>query len=241
MDSSKRIALVTGSSHGIGLEVIKQLAEGGMSVYLSARNEDKAQEAASGFDSDLDVMFLQLDVTDEKSLQAAVKKVEAEHGKLDVLVNNAAAFADWSETPSSADLNHSRDVMNVNLFGPWRVTQAFLPLLKKSGNARIVNVSSGAGSHGEQQFGLTSSPTTASYAVSKAALNALTVKFASELKGDGILVNSVDPGLTATAPGMEEMGAQPVPEGAKSVVWAAVLDKNGPTGGFYRHGKSLPW
>jgi NAD(P)-dependent dehydrogenase (short-subunit alcohol dehydrogenase family) len=132
-------------------------------------------------------------------------------------------------------------VLDTNLFGVWRVTQAFLELLRGSGRGRIVNVSSGAGSHGEPQFGLSSGPTAASYAVSKAALNALNSKLAAELDGSGVLVNAVDPGLTATAPGMEAMGARPVHEGAASVVWAATLPDDGPTGGFFRDGKPLPW
>ena len=238
----KEVVLVTGASHGIGLEVIRQLTQKGMTVILTARNEEKGRDVAQRLvDEGLQVHFLQLDVSETASVQDAAAKVEEDYGKLDVLVNNAAAFADWSETAGSADLEHSREVMDVNLFGPWRVTQAFLPLLKKSENARIVNVSSGAGSHGETQFGLAAGPTTASYAISKAALNALTVKLAGELQAEGIRVNSVDPGLTATAPGMEEMGARPVSEGASSVVWAATLDKDGPTGGFYRDGQPLPW
>lgn len=236
------IALVTGSAHGIGLEVVRQLAEKGMTVILTARDEKKGQSATRELaDRGLDVHFLQLDIADPASVQRAASQVDEEYGKLDVLVNNAAAYADWSETASSADLAHTQEVMNTNLFGAWRTVQAFLQLLKKSEHARIVNVSSGAGSHGEPQFGLASSPTVASYSVSKAALNALTVKLAVEFKEQSILVNAVDPGLTATAPGMEEMGARPVPEGAASVVWAATLDEDGPTGGFYRDGDPLPW
>lgn len=235
------VALVTGAGHGIGFEVVRQLAERGMTVMLTARDKKKGQAATRELTGGgLDVHFLRLDIADPISVQAAASQVEEVYGKLDVLVNNAAAYADWSETASSADLAHSQEVINTNLFGAWRTVQAFLPLLKKSEHARVVNVSSGAGSHGEPQFGLASSPTVASYGVSKAALNALTVKLAGELKA-GILVNSVDPGLTATAPGMEKMGARPVPEGAASVVWAATLSKSGPTGGFYRDGEPLPW
>ncbi|MGH3148102.1 MAG: SDR family NAD(P)-dependent oxidoreductase, partial [Rubrobacter sp.] len=167
--------------------------------------------------------------------------VEGEFGRLDVLVNNAAAFADWSETASGADLESARAVFDTNLFGPWRVCQAFLPLIRGSEHGRIVNVASGAGSHGETQFGLAAGPAAASYGISKAAVNALTSKLATELEGTGILVNSVDPGLTATAPGMEEMGARPIPDGAASVVWAAALPDDGPTGGFFRDGEPLPW
>jgi NAD(P)-dependent dehydrogenase (short-subunit alcohol dehydrogenase family) len=159
-----------------------------------------------------------------------------------VLVNNAAAFADWSETASVADLEASRAVFDTNLFGAWRTCQTFLPLIERSRHGRIVNVASGAGSHGEPTFGLTTGGgSAATYGISKAALNALTAKLAAERDGTGVLVNSVDPGLTATAPGMEEMGARPIPEGAASVVWAVTLPDDGPTGGFFRDGKPLPW
>ena len=239
---SAQVALITGAARGIGFEVVRQLAERGMTVMLTARDEKKGQGAARELTGGgLNVHFLWLDIADPTSVQEAASQVDEAYGKLDVLVNNAAAYADWSETASSADLAHTQEVMNTNLFGAWRTVQAFLPLLKKSEHARVVNVSSGAGSHGEPQFGLASSPTVASYGVSKAALNALTVKLAAELREQGVLVNAVDPGLTATAPGMEEMGARPVPKGAASVVWAATLSKGGPTGGFYRDGKPLPW
>jgi NAD(P)-dependent dehydrogenase (short-subunit alcohol dehydrogenase family) len=132
--------------------------------------------------------------------------------------------------------------MEVNLFGVWRTCQAFLSLLRKSRGARIVNVSSGGGSHGDSQFGLaTANNMGPSYGVSKAALNALTVTLAEELKGSGILVNAVCPGFTATFPGAEDMGARPVSAGAAGVVWAATLPDAGPTGGFFRDGQQLPW
>lgn len=183
-----------------------------------------------------------IDVDEDASVRALAKAVEAEFGRLDVLVNNAAAFVDWSEVASTADLAAVHTVLETNVFGAWRTIQAFLPLLRKSAHARIVNVSSGAGSHGDTQFGLTTNHgITANYGISKAALNALTSKFAAELDGTGILVNSVCPDLTATAPGMEAMGARPIPEGAVSVVWAAVLPDDGPNGGFFRDGKPLPW
>jgi NAD(P)-dependent dehydrogenase (short-subunit alcohol dehydrogenase family) len=109
-------------------------------------------------------------------------------------------------------------------------------------HGRIVNVASGGDSHGDPQFGLaTPGGTAASYGISKAAVNALTSKLAAELDGTGVLVNSVAPGLTATAPGMEEMGARPIPEGATSVVWAATIPDDGPSGGFFRDGEPMPW
>jgi NAD(P)-dependent dehydrogenase (short-subunit alcohol dehydrogenase family) len=237
------VALVTGGARGIGFEVGRQLAERGMTVILGARDPDKAIAAAEELAGEgLDVLAGAIDVTDGESVSVLAAWVEGEFGVLDVLVNNAAAFADWSETASGADLESSRAVIDANLFGPWRVCQTFLPLMERSEHGRIVNVSSGSGSHGEQQFGLaTPGGMAASYAISKAALNALTSKLAAELDGTGILVNSVDPGLTATAPGMEQMGARPIPEGAASVVWAATIPDDGPKGGFFRDGEPLPW
>lgn len=168
--------------------------------------------------------------------------MELEFGRIDILANNAAAFVDWSEKSTSADLNAANVVLETNLFGAWRTTQVMVPLIRKSEHGRIVFVSSGAGSHGDQQFGLTTNNgSVASYGISKAALHALMSKFAAELEGTGILVNAVCPGLTATAPGMEAMGARPVAEGAASVVWAATLPDDGPRGGFFRDGKLLPW
>ena len=242
-DLNGRVALVTGASHGIGLDAVRQLAERGATVYLTARSREKADAAARTIDSgDGLVRPLALDVNDVGSTSLAAAEVEREHGRLDILVNNAAQFADWQEVPSSADLDAARRVVETNLFGVWRATQAFLPLLRASDSGRVVNVTSGAGSHGDGQFGLPANGgTAASYGISKAAANALTAKLAAELEESSILVNAVDPGLTATAPGMEAMGARPVAEGAASVVWAATLPNDGPHGGFFRDGKPHPW
>jgi NAD(P)-dependent dehydrogenase (short-subunit alcohol dehydrogenase family) len=233
------IALVTGAARGIGLEVARQLAANGVDVVLSARSRERAQEAASALAAEsIIVRPAVLDVTDEGSIRALVDGL----GALDVLVNNAAAFTDWTELASSSDLRTARDVFEANLFGPWHLTQAALPLLRASRHARIVNVASGAGSHGDDQFGLgATGGRAASYGVSKAALLALTASLAAELDGSGILVNAVDPGLTATYPGAEDMGARPVAEGAAGVVWAATLPDDGPTGGFFRDGRPHPW
>jgi NAD(P)-dependent dehydrogenase (short-subunit alcohol dehydrogenase family) len=238
-----RVALVTGAGRGIGFEVCRQLAQRGMTVILTARDPGKAEAAARRLVGEgLDVRPRTLDIADDESVRRLAAEIEREFGRLDVLVNNAAAYADWSEVASTADLEAAEAVLGTTLFGAWRTCQVFLPLLRRSAHGRIVNVSSGAGSHGDPQFGLTTNRgATASYGIAKAALNALTAKLAAELEGTGILVNAVCPGLTATAPGMEAMGARPVPEGAASVVWAATLPDDGPTGGFFRDGKPLPW
>lgn len=179
-----------------------------------------------------------LDVTDAAAVAAAARELPA----LDVLINNAAAYVDWTETVSGADLQAARQVLETNLYGPWQLTQALLPALRGSAGGRIVNVSSGAGSHGDPAVGLGArGGAAASYGISKAALNALTTTLATELAGTGILVNAVCPGLTATWPGAEAMGARPVDRSAAGVVWAATLPADGPTGGFFRDGAPLPW
>ena len=143
--------------------------------------------------------------------------------------------------PPPADLPATHQVLEVNLFGAWRLTNALLPLLRRSDHPRIVNVSSGAGSHRDDQFGLAKrGGTAASYGISKAALNALTSTLAAELADTPILVNAVCPGLTATWPGAEAMGARPVAEGAASVLWAATLPDDGPTGELRRDGRPRP-
>jgi NAD(P)-dependent dehydrogenase (short-subunit alcohol dehydrogenase family) len=214
-----------------------------MTVILTARELAKAKVAAQPLiEEGLDIRPYALDVTQDESVRHLADAMEQEFGRVDVLVNNAAAYVNWSEKATTADLQASHAVFEANLYGAWRAIQVFLPLLRKSEHGRIVNVASGAGSHGDQQFGLTTNHgSVASYGISKAALNALTSKFAAELEGTSILVNSVCPGLTATTPGMEAMGAGPVEKGASSVVWAVTLPDNGPNGGFFRYGKPLPW
>jgi NAD(P)-dependent dehydrogenase (short-subunit alcohol dehydrogenase family) len=238
-----RVALVTGGARGIGLAVCGLLAAEGMTVLLTARDPARAAEAAAALSAGgADVRPIALDVTDDESVADAAEAVRRDPGRLDVLVNNAASFADWGETASSADLDAARGVMETSLWGSWRVAQAFLPLLREGERPRLVNVSSGGGSHGDPQFGLTTGGgAAAGYGVAKAAVNALTACLAAELAGTPVIVNAVDPGLTATAPGMEEMGARPVMDGAASVAWAALLPDDGPRGGFFRDGSPLPW
>ncbi|HEY7722756.1 MAG TPA: SDR family NAD(P)-dependent oxidoreductase [Pedococcus sp.] len=240
MEQSQPVALVTGAARGIGHEVARQLAARGWLVLLSARRAEAAVEAAGSVAGS--VRPLALDTTSPDGVARAMAEVEADPGRLDVLVNNAAAFVDWSETASTADLDAARAVLDTNLFGTWRVTQAALPLLRASAHPRVVVVGSGAGSHADPAFGLTArGGAAASYGISKAAVGALVATLATELAGTGILVNAVCPGLTATYPGAEAMGARPVADGAAGVVWAATLPDDGPTGGFFRDGQPLGW
>jgi NAD(P)-dependent dehydrogenase (short-subunit alcohol dehydrogenase family) len=177
---------------------------------------------------------LELDVADENSIATAASDVANRYHQLDVLINNAGIRYDTWETVETADIDGTvMEAITTNLLGPWRVAQAFLPLLRKSPSARIVNVSSESGSLAE----MTAGPP--AYQVTKAGLNALTRTLAGELRDSNILVNSVCPGWVATD--MGGAGGRPVKEGAAGIVWAATLPDDGPTGGFFRDGKPLPW
>lgn len=245
VSTGKKTALVTGVGRreGIGFEVCRQLGARGFGVVLTARSFDKARVLSELLVAEgLDVTPAALEITDDTSRRAAADHVRAKLGALDVLVNNAAGMGKMGETVEAADLHDAHATFEATVFGTWAMIQTFLPLLRQSRHARIVNVSSGAGSHGDTVFGLrTRNGMGPAYASAKAAVNALTSSLATELAGTGILVNAVCPGFTATFPGGESMGARPVTEGAASIVWAALLPDDGPTGGFFRDGKELPW
>ncbi|GAB3220834.1 SDR family oxidoreductase [Spirosoma arcticum] len=214
-----------------------------MTVLLTSRKTEEAQQLASVLQQEgLDVRPYVVDVNVAESIQACADQVRQEFGKLDILINNAAGITPYGERAATADLATAHAVLETTLFGTWRMCQIMLPLLRLSQQGRIVNVSSGAGSHGDTVFGMTTQNAMGtSYAVAKTAVNGLTAKLANEEKETGLLINAVCPGLTATFEGGAAMGARPVSEGATSIVWAALLDKDGPTGGFFRDGKPLPW
>jgi NAD(P)-dependent dehydrogenase (short-subunit alcohol dehydrogenase family) len=225
---------VTGANRGIGLEVCRQLADRGYAVVLGSRDAAKGKRAAAALAKDgSTVRPCQLDVTDPESIERARAQVAADFGRLDVLVNNAGILYDTWQRAVDADLAQVREALETNTFGAWNMVQAFLPLLRRSRHARVVNVSSEAGSLARMGGG------TPAYALSKAALNALTRMLAAELRQEGILVNAVCPGWVATD--MGGSGGRPLAEGAASVVWAATLPDDGPTGGFFRDGRALPW
>jgi NAD(P)-dependent dehydrogenase (short-subunit alcohol dehydrogenase family) len=223
------ISLVTGANRGIGREVCRQLAELGHTVILTARAPGVAGAAAQAVRAEP----MRLDVTDRASVADAADWTRQRYGKLDVLVNNAAITYDTWQRAVTADLAVVREAAETNLYGPWLMVQEFLPLLRNSDHPRIVNVSSEAASLAGMGGG------TPAYTASKVALNALTRMLADELRRDRILVNAVCPGWVATD--MGGPGGRPVAEGAASVVWAATLPDSGPTGGFFRDGRPLPW
>jgi len=230
--ASRPVVVVTGANRGIGLELCRQLPARGYSVVLGSRDLEKGETAAREIDAPA-VSACELDVSSEDSVRRAFEWVESELGRADVLINNAAILYDtWNEA-SSVDLDVIREAFETNLFGAWRTSHAFLPLLRRSPHPRIVNVSSEGGSLSSMGGG------TPAYKVSKASLNALTRMLAGELSRDRVLVNSVCPGWTATD--MGGGGGRSVERGAASVVWAATLPDDGPTGGFFRDGQPVPW
>jgi NAD(P)-dependent dehydrogenase (short-subunit alcohol dehydrogenase family) len=232
--SPQRISLVTGANRGIGLEVCRQLAGLGDVVFLGSRHLDKGQQAAQQLvKSELNLEALQLDVTASAGVEQAVQQIEQRYGRLDVLVNNAAILYDTWENILNADLETMQQAFETNTLAALRMAQACLPLLRKSSHGRIVNVSSEAGSLASIGTG---SP---AYNLSKTGLNAITLMLAKAVRGSGMLVNAVCPGWVATDMGGQ--GGRPVSEGAASVVWAVTLPDNGPTGGFFRDGKPIPW
>ncbi|MEL6256052.1 MAG: SDR family oxidoreductase [Bacteroidota bacterium] len=233
MDS--KIAIITGSNRGIGLEVLRQLCEKGFHCILTSRKEADGRAAIESIPNfKQHISYHILDVNQDESVAKVKAFIDKKFGRLDVLVNNAGWNYDYGQKPSTVDLQSVIDTLNTNLLGPWRMCQAFIPLMKKQGYGRIVNVSSGSGAIDK----MTSE--TPAYGLSKTALNVLTIKLADELKGSGILVNSVCPGWVRT-----KMGGQNAPrsvaEGADGIVWLATLPNNGPHGGFFRDRQAIAW
>jgi NAD(P)-dependent dehydrogenase (short-subunit alcohol dehydrogenase family) len=234
-EQSGGTALVTGANRGIGREVARQLSERGYDVLLGARDAEKASVAAQELAASTggNVRALTLDVSDPASIEAAAKSVEAEPGRLDVLVNNAGIGADFGVSGTEPDFGAIERTMQTNFYGAYRLTIELLDLLRASAHPRIVNVSSGMG--GVAEMGGWSP----GYRVSKAALNAVTRILSTELKAERFLVNSACPGFVNTDMG-GPMGAQkPVEEGAAGIVWLATLPDDGPTGGFFRDGRPV--
>ena len=228
---SGKVALITGGNRGIGLETGRQLAELGFTVLIGVRDLAKGEAAASKLGGTVEAIALDVAVPDAAARTAT--EVERRFGRLDVLVNNAAIHYDPSERALRPDWTVIREAFETNVFGAWRAAVAFAPLLAASGHGRLVNVSSEGGSLASMGAGAPA------YSTSKATLNALTRILAAELRSVGVLVNSICPGWVATD--MGGPGGRPVGQGTAGIVWAATLPDDGPTGGFFRDGKKLPW
>jgi len=222
---NQRVALVSGANRGIGAEIARQLAaDHRFVVFAGARRPDEVEKVD-------EIVPIELDVTDQRTIDAAQERIGADPGRLDVLVNNAGVYGD----PIGAadyDLDRAHEVLEVNTFGPWRLIEAFLPLMRSSSQPRIVNVSSGAGQLSDMNGGR------AAYRVSKAGLNALTRTLASDERW--VKVNTMCPGWVRT-----DMGGSAAPrsveEGADTAIWLATLPDDGPTGGYFRNRKPIPW
>lgn len=234
-----RIALVSGANRGIGLETVRQLARKGVMAAIGSRDRSKGQAAADSLKSEgLEVPVVVLDVVDQLSCRAAVDEVVAMFGRLDIVVNNAGILIDGPNAMATSVLDTPIDrvleTFRVNTVGALQLTQAALPLMQKNGYGRFVNLSSGLGQLAEMGKGWPA------YRMSKAALNALTRTLAAELAGSNIKVNSMCPGWVRTDMGGPD-ATRSVEVGAETAVWLAMLDDDGPSGGFFRDMKPIPW
>ncbi|MEM6261387.1 MAG: SDR family NAD(P)-dependent oxidoreductase [Bacteroidota bacterium] len=227
--------LVTGANKGIGLEIARKLGKQGFQVYLSARNKEKGEAAASVLTSEgIETTFVPMDVGDEASIQAAYDQlVQAEVSRLDVLVNNAGILLDENRELLSIPAAEIRATLNTNSLGVLLVTKAFAPLLKKG--CRVINVSSGAGSICKGMG--TWAPV---YSISKATTNAITIQLAHALGYQGVVVNAVCPGWVRTDMG-GSAASRSVEKGAETPVWLATKSADKVTGKFFRDKKEIPW
>jgi NAD(P)-dependent dehydrogenase (short-subunit alcohol dehydrogenase family) len=229
--ADKKIALVTGANKGIGFEICRQLANAGIQVILTARDQEKGETAVNLLRKENpDLAFFKADVANPSEIKSLAAFIQKEYGQLDILINNAGILPD-QDNSLKADLDKAKKVLDTNFFGAWNMCQQLLPLLQKSNDGRIINVSSGMGSFDEMGGGY------AAYRISKTALNALTVIMGAELSGSKIKVNAICPGWVKT-----DMGGSGAPrnvsQGADTAVWLAT-EPNIPTGKFFRDRKII--
>jgi NAD(P)-dependent dehydrogenase (short-subunit alcohol dehydrogenase family) len=240
--SGQTIALVTGANKGIGYEIAAGLGALGWSVGVGARDAQRRETAVEKLRAaGVDAFGVPLDVTDDASAAAAAALVEERAGRLDVLVNNAAITGGMPQEPTAVDPAVVRTVVETNVLGVIRVTNAVLPLLRRSASPRIVNMSSSVGSLARQSTpGGETGPISAAYAPSKTFLNAITVQYAKELRDTDILINLGCPGYVATdLNGFR--GVRTPEQGAAIAIRLATLPDGGPTGGFFEDSGEVPW
>ena len=233
--SIAKTAIVTGANRGIGLEIARQLVKEGVRVVMGSRDPVLGDRACAGLKAGELAVCHALDVNDTRSVQRFVEHVEKNFGAPAILVNNAGVYPEATEA-RVVDTKTSvwRETFETNLFGAVRMCREVVPLMQRVAYGRVVNLSSGLGQLSQMGAG---SP---AYRVSKAALNALTATLAAEVKGQGILVNSMSPGWVRTDMGGDE-APRGVEEGADTAVWLALLPSSGPTGQFFRDRKPIPW
>lgn len=237
-ENDTRVALVTGANKGIGLETARLLGQEGVTVLVGARDAARGTAAERALrDEGLDAHLVPLDVTDQESVKAAATRVEAEYGRLDVLVNNAGAALGFGATPSTSDPDQLRTLLDVNTVPVVTVTNAFLPLLRRSAAGRVVNVSSEIGSVTSMTdpdgpfFGMSGS---LAYPVSKTAVNMLTALYAKELADTSVKVNAANPGFCATDLNGHS-GPRSAEQGARVSLHLANLSEDGPSGVLWGH------
>lgn len=228
-----KTALITGANKGIGFEVARELARMGLRVFVGARNIEAGRAAAEKLKADGDVAFLEIDVSDSESIRRAADELAGQIDRLDVLVNNAGVLVDEDKDALTITPEIFETTLRTNTLGPWLVAQAFAPLLRKSREPRIVNVSSGGGQLEDGADGWAPA-----YCVSKTALNGVTVQLAAALAK--CAVNSVCPGWVRTDMGGES-APRSVAEGAATIVWLATDAPHDLTGKFVKDRKVIPW
>ncbi len=239
----KRVALVTGANRGIGFEIARLLAHRDITLLLGARDAERGLEAKERLTAQqLDVNLVPIDVSDQTSIQAAIGKIKDTFGRLDILVNNAGILIDGQTRILELSLSLFQNTLETNVLGPLLLCQACVPLMKKNGYGRIVNVSSTLGSlndiiNPDSSYTEVQAP---AYRLSKTVLNGLTVLLAKELRGTNIFVNAVCPGWVRTRMGGGEAPVAPA-EAAETPVWLATLPDDGPTGGFFRQRRPIAW
>ncbi|PKV83075.1 SDR family oxidoreductase [Streptomyces sp. TLI_146] len=244
--SKTKIALVTGANKGIGYEIANGLGALGYRVGVGARDEARLETAVEKLRAaGVDAFGVPLEVTSDRSVTDAVELIERQAGRLDVLVNNAGISGEsgpgWVQDPTALDLDVVRTVVETNVLGVIRVTNALLPLLRRSTSPRVVNVSSGVGSLTRQADpNIEIGPVMAAYAPSKTFLNAITVQYARQFAGTNILINAACPGLVATDfTGFH--GSRTPEQGAATAIRLATLPDDGPTGSFFEDDGVIPW
>ena len=244
---SKKIALITGANKGIGLETARQLGKEGVTIIAAARNKEKGIAATEQLKSDgIDAEFLQLDVDNDADIQFAYDYISNKYGKLDILVNNAGIQVESTEwgINNTATISEKalRETLDTNFFNVVKLTNTLLPLIRKSENGRIVNLSSILGSlnlHSDPNSPIYSSKLFA-YDTSKTALNSYTIHLAAALADTNIKVNSAHPGWVKTDMGTDAAPME-ITDGAKTSVALSLLDADGPSGKYIHLGSELPW